>query len=100
MTTIKRATPGANETAVKVAARLYQARSTLRSLWPDRYQTEIAAHQKLLHVALERRQCGALAALQYLLTELQTEAPCNSGITQLWLMAAYVEMIEPSFEPA
>jgi hypothetical protein len=79
----------APELAIKVAAKLYECRDTARSLLGAHYAGDMAKWGKLIAALSKKRECTELAAAQ----ELANEA---GGMGAVFILAAYVELSEPS----
>jgi hypothetical protein len=82
----------ADEAKVKMAARLYQCRDTAKSIMGAKYQEEIACFSRLIQAQAKRDGCSELAAA----TDLAGKA---GGFGAIYMLAAYVELVEPSEAP-
>lgn len=80
---------------IQMAAQLYDARDRIRRFWRGRYAEKIAQGQKHIRAHMERHDCDELKATMQIVDWLQKE-DADSGMTQALILAAYVEMIEPS----
>ena len=83
---------------VQMAAKMYDARDAMKRLFGDKYQAEIAEHQKYIKIQMQSEGVGELKATMRIMTMLQAKLP-NSGITQALVLAACVELIEPERKP-
>jgi len=88
-----------NESQVKLAAKVYEMRDTSRRLLGERYADSIEHYGKYIQAAMQKYGCDALAATKQILEQLQRDVP-DSGMTQMQLVAALVEMVERSKVPA
>lgn len=80
-----------SEQAVDIAGKLYSARRSLKSLFPSEYQERIAPWQEVIRRVMADKGLSELKALIDILGNMQ-----GHEISQLWVMAAVVEMLEPS----
>lgn len=80
---------------VQIAAKLYDARDTMRLFWGDHYLAKVNEWKHYIEQAAVKWQCSEMDALMRLVKLLQEKDPA-SGMTQALLLAAYVEMVEPS----
>lgn len=83
------------ENAVKLAARLYKARDAMRRLYGHDYPKKVAMFQEFIRAEMTKRKLDAINATMSLVAGLQKH-DSGSGMTQALVLAAYVEMIEPS----
>ena len=85
---------------VQMAAKLYEARDAVKFLYdhkdPAKYQQVIEEHQGFIRMMMEKEKCGEVAAATKLCRMVQEKYPSGGEITQLCLMAACVEIVEPS----
>ncbi len=81
--------------AIQLTANLYDARDRIRRFWAGRYAEKIAQGQQHIKALMEKEKCDALQAAMLAVRRLQ-ELDADSGLTQTLILAAYVEMVEPS----
>lgn len=87
------------EQQVKLAARMYEMRDTSRRLLGERYAGVMAGYEWHIRAAMRRYGCGEMEAAKQILEQLQRDVP-DSGMTQMQLVAAMVEMVERPKAPA
>lgn len=81
-----------SEQAIGIAAKMYDARSTLKRLCPDKFYDRCKEWQEvILKVSVGK----GISELEAVIDMLQTLKE-SSGMSVLWVLAAYVEMVEPS----
>lgn len=80
---------------IQIAAKMYEARDAMRFLWKETYPSEIAKYQEFIKAQMAKADADALHATMELMQKLQSKFP-DSGVTQAMILAACVEMIEPS----
>jgi hypothetical protein len=80
---------------MQIAAKLYDARDAMRGLWRDKYGEKIADYQRYIRAGMQKYGCDEMKATMKLVALLQEKEP-DSGMQQALVLAAYVEMIEPS----
>lgn len=80
-----------SEKHVEIASKMYSARKSLRYLCPDVFVDRCREWQDVIKKVAEGKGLSDLEAVIHLLQ-------CMKGkeVTQIWIMAAYVEMVEPS----
>ncbi len=78
---------------VQITGRLYDARATMKRLFPDNFTQHIADYRVFIENIMRRDSSSSLEALTVLLKELQARQG-DTGFAQLWLMATCVEMSE------
>lgn len=78
---------------VGIAAKMYEARRTLKFLLPDQFHARCQHWQEIIKKVSAGKELSDLEAVIDMLRVIQPD-----GMAQLWLLAAYVEMIEPSTE--
>lgn len=84
----------ATEQQIQIAAKLYEARRTLRRLFGDDYAESAGRWMDLLRQHAKRSGLDTIpAALDLIKNHL-----ADNERSQLWLMAAAVEVIEPDDE--
>lgn len=83
-----------SERAVGVAAKMYDARRTLKSLCPEKYFERCREWQDVIKKIAADNNWSELETVIDILGRLKHE----SGMSVLWVLAAYVEMVEPSGE--
>jgi hypothetical protein len=77
------------ESAIKVAAKLYECRDTARSLLGAHYAGDMAKWGRLIGALSKKRGCSELDAAKGLADEA-------GGMGAVLILAAYVELSEPS----
>lgn len=80
----------ATEQQVKMAAKLYECRDTAKTLLGDRYKARMAELGDALKAIAAGKKCELLHA-----ANLAARA-CDSGFDQVQVLAAAVELVEPS----
>jgi len=82
-----------NEVQIKMAAKIYKCRTTATDLFREEYEQRIDPYIKILKgVMKENNETEIKAVLR-----LSNEAPfVGNGMAEMMLMAAMVEIIEPS----
>ena len=83
-----------SEKHIEIVATLYKARKAVRSLYPDSYADHCMDWQDTIKKVAAGLQISELEAVIDILAKLADES--GSAFTQMWVMAAYVEMVEPS----
>lgn len=83
------------ETRIQLAAKLYDAREVVRTLWGDNYATKIKQYQDFIRAEMAAKNCEELAATMNIVRDLQRDKP-DSGMTQMVILAACVEILEPT----
>jgi hypothetical protein len=78
------------EGPMRIAAKLYEARDTCRTLLGDKYEARMAEWADVIRARMRLSNTGELNAAREL-CELIWE-----GIAQVQILAAAVEMLEPS----
>jgi len=79
-----------NEKAVRIAAKLYECRDTVRRLWGTDYPTKIKAWGETIEAIAANKGLDPLEAGR------QLASASHDGATQMVILAATVELIEPS----
>lgn len=80
---------------VQLAAKLYDARDAMRGFWRERYAEKVAEYQGYIRSGMQKYACDEMKATMRLV-ELLQEKEAGSGMHQALILAAYVEMVEPS----
>lgn len=80
-----------SEQHVNIASKLYSARRSLRSLFPDVFAERCKEWQRAINKVAEDRSITDIQAMIHIMTNLE-----GKEVAQMWVMAAYVEMVEPS----
>lgn len=80
------------EKVIKIAAGMYDARHTVRRFLGDKYQTQMAPLIAIIKGVAREQKMDELHAMMRLCKE-------TDGFGQAMLMAAYVEMTEPTSNP-
>jgi len=80
-----------SEQLVDIANKLYSARRSLRSLFPDVFVDRCKEWQEVIKKVAENNGLTEIQAMIDLMTRLD-----GKEVSQMWIMAAYVEMVEPS----
>lgn len=81
------------EQQIRIAAKMYECRDTLKRLTGDKFRERITEYQGFLRTAMQRYECDEIKAAMHLCHD---ERIRDSAITQMWLIAAAVELLEPS----
>lgn len=79
-----------SEQHVEILHQMYSARRSLASLYPDKFKERCREWQEVIRKVADGRGISELKAVIILLAEANFAA-----ITQMWVLAAYVEMVEP-----
>ena len=88
---------GYGEKQIKLAAKLYAARDSMRGFWRENYKSKVEENQGFIRAGMAKYNCDELHATMKMVAVLQEKYP-DSGMTQALLLAAYVETIEPSIQ--
>jgi len=83
-----------SEQQVRLAARLYEMRDTAKRFSGDRWPKTFATFGGYVQAAMKKWNLDTIPAAMRLVGELQKNAP-GSEMTQMYLVAAAVELIEP-----
>ncbi len=86
-----------DEKRIKMAARLYEARTTARTLFAEHYEEKLAPYRKVVRAVAEAEHGGnEIGAVTTVATKLQADPKFdgNPGVLLMMLMAAAVEEIE------
>lgn len=82
----------ATEEQIKLAARLYKCRDTAKSFLGIKYSEKMAVYQKYIKAAMVKHNTDdEITATMKMAKDVDAD-----GMTVMLLMAACVEMIEPS----
>jgi hypothetical protein len=76
---------------IQMVAKLYDARGSLKALFPDKFEQRISEIQTAIKMIIKQSGESELEVMIKLMKE-QKEKP----ILQMWIMAATVELLEPS----
>lgn len=79
-----------DEKRIQIAAKLYQARDTVRRLFDTRYLTKVEQFKDFVRAEMARKKCNELTAAMKIVADLQRDCP-DSGMTQAMILAACVE---------
>lgn len=79
--------------AIQIAAKLYEARDAMKSLYGDRFREKVAGWRPIIQAAMRKHGVDEVGAILKLNEALGGRA---GGITTLIIMAVAVEMVEPS----
>lgn len=80
--------------AVQLAAQMYDARDAMRGLFGDRFSLKVAEYQGYIKKVAAAHKCDEMKAAMTLIAKLEQQG--LGGISQALILAAYVELIEPS----
>jgi len=80
--------------AIQLTAKLYEVRTTCRQLLGTRYHEVMSASAEVINVAVERTGADVLTAA------IEIAKRCSSPYAQMHILAAAVELVEPSIAPA
>ncbi len=78
------------ERRIKIVNELYSVRKSLHSLCPDIYFDRCKEWQEIIKGVAEEKGLDEIEAMIGIMKSLEGEA-----VAQMWVMAAYVELIEP-----
>ena len=84
------------EQAVGITATMYRMRRAARTLWGDRFDTEVAQWRAAIQKVAAHRQVSDLKATILIAQEAQK---AGQEIAVLGVFASYVEMVEPTPAP-
>ncbi len=83
------------EQQIKLAARLYECRDTAKKLYREEYGKKMLEYQHLIKAAMKKHQLAdELKAAMKLIEECKHLE--GNGAFTMNVLAAYVELIEPS----
>ena len=83
-----------SEQQVAIAARLYEARTTLRTLVGERYDALLAPFRGRVRLAVEQSGLPALQAFLWLRREVEKRGGSIDGMELLHWLAAVVDVVE------
>lgn len=83
-----------SQRAIQLAAQLYEARDIMRTLLGDKFQARMKEYGEAITEVMAAKSVDTITAAQMLCKE--TESPMQ----QITILAAAVEMAEPSEVPA
>jgi len=91
-----------SEKLIRIASRLYEARDAVRVMCRDNFAAVMVEQKGFIREVMEANKCEALPATMAIVTELQKRDPWGreSANAQTLILAAYVEMEEPTEEAA
>jgi len=81
------------EKQIKIAAKLYQCRDTAKKFYGERFKEKMAEYQGYILKAMDGRKCDEMQAVLFL-ADMHTFK--DHPMATINLMAALVEMLEPS----
>lgn len=81
------------EKQVEIASKLYQSRRSAKGLYGDRYQEKLKPYREAIAEFMVDHREDVLPSTMALLKRLQ-ELDRNTGVAQMLLLAACVEMCE------
>lgn len=76
---------------IQMAAMMYDARDSLKSLFPSKFEPRCKEWQEVIKKVADNKKLNHLEATIDIMQTLMDKA-----VAQMWVMAAYVEMVEPS----
>lgn len=82
----------ATEKQIQMAGKLYQAREAMKRLGPDIYPARIAEWQKLIKKQMAIANQEPIPSAMVICEML----PESDPFSRLWVLAAVIEMIEPT----
>lgn len=80
-----------SEKHVEIAAKMYDARRVLKSLCPNKFAPHCKEWQDVIRKVSAGKGISEMEALVDILGKLK-----DSAMSQMWVLASYVEMVEPS----
>lgn len=80
----------ATERHVRMAAQLYEARKAAKTLLGEAYKPKMADLGAALNKLADAKACSVLQVA------IEAARDCDSGYTQIQILAAAVELTEPS----
>jgi hypothetical protein len=81
------------EQQIKMAAKLYRCRDTATRFFGDEYKEKIEPYKKIIADVARDKNIGELEAMMKI---CEDDVIKNNGWTLMLLMAAAVELVEPS----
>lgn len=85
----------ATEKQIRIAAKMYEARDTLRKLWGAEYAAKLKPMMEIVEAVADDRGISALQASIDMAKEIDAEGKMDAG-TMWQLMVAAVELTEPT----
>jgi len=79
------------EKQVGIASKMYSARNSMRYLFADTYATRCKEWQEVIKRVAGGKKLSEIQAMIDIMKNLD-----GKEMAQMWIMAAYVEMVEPS----
>ena len=76
---------------LQMAAKLYDARDSLKRLFPDDFKTKCSEWQEVIRKVAAGKQITDIKAMIDIMQHLE-----GKEVAQMWVMAAYVEMTDPA----
>lgn len=80
-----------SEQIVDIMSKLYSCRRSLSYLFADTFIERITPWQDVVRKVMAGKQLGAIPAMIEIVGKLE-----GNEVAQMWVMAAVVEMLEPS----
>jgi hypothetical protein len=80
-----------SEQLVGIMSKLYSARNSLRTLCPEVFPDRCKEWQAAIKQVAEAKKLTDIEAMIDMLARLE-----GKEVAQMWVMAAYVEMVEPT----
>ncbi|MCF0059903.1 hypothetical protein MUK70_11690 [Dyadobacter chenwenxiniae] len=87
------------EQHVNIAAKMYKARSSMKSLFGESYPDKVKVYMDIVKAVSKREGVGEIESAIKLIKDANEKHQDYSGILGVWILAATVELIEPSFKP-
>ena len=81
------------EQQIKMAAKIYRCRDTAKRFFKDEFEEKILPYKQVISGVSKEKKIGELEAMMKICDD---EVIKNNGWTLMLLMAATVELIEPS----
>lgn len=86
-----------NKTQIRIAATFYDARDAARSiLGEEGFRERMEKETEFIRSVMETNKCEAIPAAMWIVTTLQKNERRRSGVAQMMVLAACVEMLEPT----
>lgn len=83
------------EQLVEILGKLYSARRGAKGLLGDKFAEQMKVFQGFIRARMAQDNCDDMTAAARIVAGLQKEKP-GSEVTQMYVLAALVEMVEPS----
>lgn len=80
---------------VQIAAKLYDARDSMRAFWADKYPEKMQEWKAIIKITAKRDSLDEMHATMKIVQRLQS-MDRDTGMSQALAFAAYVEIVEPS----